>query len=251
MHKALVTWTLIVALASLQGCGGSSDDDDWEDPWRIPLGLWTSTTFDKFAMVGSGGTAILIRGDFTPGSTPKVNSFELFEGWWRADSDTGAIVDDMRRTWHGSSLRQTYRFTATHAWRSSIIGSLTGPLAPPEAIDLRWDPSSDRPASIAKLTGIWILPGGSSGFTLTVDTDGRLQGNDAAGCFYDGRVSIGSSDANVYSMRLEQNCGGRFHPVFVGLAALMRSDSGDDVLLVATRAFDFFSVYTLIGVMQR
>ena len=250
MHKALLSSTLIVALASLIGCGSSSDDDAPEDPWHVPQGLWADTTFNHLAMVAPDGWVVLITGGFTPGNTPDPSPNFLFDGQWFAHKDTGVIEDDMTFWWHGSSGWVYYHFEAVHVPRSSIIESPDSEL--PVTVDLRWDSRTERNASISRLAGTWTVTRiGSRELTFTVQNNGDVTGGDADGCYYSGSVSFDRADINVYHLDLEQNCGVFIHPVFVGLAALMKSDSGEDVLLVAARAYDLVRRYTLIEVMHR
>lgn len=248
MKKASRALAVMMALACLHGCGSS---DDEELSWLAPNGLWTSTDFSTLALVDPGANAILVQGNFTPGSTPAPAAWYLYTGWWPADKETGRINDQMVRVLDESFAGGILDFAATHIPRRSIVGSLTRPSSAPQSIDLRWDPLSDRGASIARLVGTWIASG-ASGFTFAVDSNGVLTGSDNSGCAYSGRLRAENSDINVYSIRMSGSCGLPLDLAFHGLGALMKSDTGSDVLLIATWAPVFLgNDQTIIEVMSR
>jgi hypothetical protein len=115
--------------------------------------------------------------------------------------------------------------SGTFVQRDSLAGSYTLDTGERGTISLLYDPIHQRTSALAKLTGVWADAEGSP---FNIDSLGRVFGQDAAGCAYNGTAATINPSFNVYRFGLTVSSCGIFDGAYVGLGVLGDLSASDD-----------------------
>lgn len=175
---------VVVLLIGLSAC--FSDDDDEQLPPNDDInGVWRDQRTDSIALISSRGNRVNI---------PTMSWNEQYEG--RIYALDGLIYDSR------------FGYYATDGELRYSIEYLSGSVVPKFSINvtydngkefnLLYDSSSERPASLDRISGIWSRTSGDYTITYTIDDTGSLFGSDTDGKIYSGRIVAGENDFNIY-----------------------------------------------------
>jgi hypothetical protein len=113
-------------------------------------------------------------------------------------------------------------------------------------VELAYDPTWSRGASIAIVAGAWTV----GDATLLVDPDGSIAGRGTDGSVYYGRISSQWRDADLYSLSLECYFAGETQPWYFDGVAIERDD-GSLLFTLHGDRYGFFGSMYWSDVMRR
>lgn len=185
--------------------------DAYDSQWQLPVVVIIASTGEARFMFFSSWSSI--RGAM---HSPQLTGNVIVEGE-TFSSSLNAYV-------HGDLQTDIVGLMGTVMNRDGIFGTYTwghdfG------RIYLTYSTSYERPSAINMLEGIWNYSAASSGgaiftFTIAIDSDGMISGSNAAGCVYNGKVSIIDSFYNIYRLTLDASLCGELDGTYAGLATL-------------------------------
>ena len=229
--------TLGIALAVVAGCGGGSsapagnsgggdDDPPAEGPdttsvcgirqaselsspgpaegiWRGRIEVWMGTyLFAIYPLSGlvaadgeayfQVGSAQLWAGTVLASESGVRTSLTTY--WRSADGGLGGSNDAQVSSAHSNLV-----FSDATS-RTSLTGRYTAaPFAICEDFELQFDDGYLRPASLASIAGVYSAAKEDGyALTVTIHSDGQLDGSDTRGCVLYGNVTIPDSTKNIY-----------------------------------------------------
>ena len=203
----------------LIGCGGGGGGGDSSPTSTTPTpvadekpgGLWEGTTTDQ-----SGNTQNLVgittdSGDFRFFSFDTGGQF-LGDLTVNGSSATGSGLGyaAIGFTWIDGSIFTDITLTGTVNERTSFSGDWEASTGESGTFSFAYNSLYERDSSLSLLSDVWIAYdqfGNPIGST-TIDSSGRIDGQDAAGCLYSGQINLIDPAYNVYDIALNVvNCG--------------------------------------------
>lgn len=207
---------LASTVAVLCACGGGSGGGS--TPNAVATGIWQGTmSIDEVEgleiiglVVGAEMRFVSLDANAAYAGLGSINGNDF------TAEATGYDLD--------SGVNWTSEISGTISTGESISATYTGN-GQTGAVELAYDPLSNRGSSFEKITGTWFVTDGSNSLALTV-TDGEIDGSDTDGCVYSGSISFPDADVNIYSMELEVSSCGEDNGAYEGFAVL--GDQVDD-----------------------
>lgn len=139
----------------------------------------------------------------------------------------------------------TGTLNGTISQRSSLQGSYLMSSGERGTVSLLYDNLYQRPSSMARVTGTWI---DASTNTFSVDSSGRIFGQDSMGCVYSGNFRMIDTRYNAYRMDLDVSNCGAVNGSYSGLAAIDDwQANGDNRLLVLQLSNHVWSLTATLG----
>lgn len=131
------------------------------------------------------------------------------------------------------SATATANLTGTVRERSNISARFTASDGTQGSLALNYSPNFEKNSSLSLITGIWSRTVGTATRTLTVHSNGDLDGADTAGCVYNGAVNVIDPGFNTYRMTVTvSNCDVR-DGSYTGYALLSDTTLVNDTLVFA------------------
>jgi len=208
-----------IACLLLIGCGGGGGGDSAPTSGTTPApvadekpgGLWEGTTTDQ-----SGNTQTLVgistdNGDFRFFSLTTGGQF-LGDMTVNGSTVTGSGLGyaAIGFTWIDGSIYTDIALSGTVNERTSFSGDWEASTGESGTFSFAYNSLYERDSSLSLLSDVWTSYdefGNPIGVT-TIDSAGRIDAQDAAGCLYSGQVNLIDSAYNVYDVAVSVvNCG--------------------------------------------
>ncbi len=234
--KGLITAMLLTSLAACGGGGGSSAPaPDAPIPDAAIGGLWAGTVTDN----------VFNEAQFFLGVTTDDGRFRFlsadtlgqFVGTLDASGVTlrgsGVGIAPVGSTWLDNSTTINISMTGTISERASMSGTWSGGTGETGSFSFAYDGLYERGSSLSTVAGSWVSrdefdnPIGS----ITIDSQGRMDAQDAAGCLYSGDLSIINASYNAYDLSLVVTNCAELNGTYSGLAVTADDTGTDDMLI--------------------
>lgn len=235
----LARLTSLILLAALAACGGGGGSSDPAANLPVPDasvgGLWFGTTTDNV----SSEPQFFLGVSTNDGRFRFLSADTLgqFVGSFAADgtnlTGSGVGIAPVGSTWLDNSTTTNISMTGTISERASMSGSWSGGTGETGTFSFVYDGMYERGSALTTVAGSWVSldefdnPIGS----ITVDSAGRMDAQDAAGCLYSGDLSIINASYNAYDLNLAVTNCGNFNGTYSGLAVVADTDAPDDTLI--------------------
>ena len=229
----------VISLAVLAACGGGGGSSEPAANLPVPDasvgGIWVGTTTDN----------VSTEPQFFLGVSTDDGRFRFlsadtlgqFVGTFSADgtslSGSGVGIAPVGSTWLDNSTTIDINMSGTISERASMSGNWSGGTGETGTFSFVYDGIYARGSALSTVAGSWVSldeldnPIGS----ITIDSAGRMDAQDAAGCLYSGDVSIINASYNAYDLDLTVTSCGNFDGVYSGLAVVADTDAPDDTLV--------------------
>lgn len=207
----------ILFFVLIAGCGGGggSGTPTPDSPTPVPDeklgGLWEGTTTDQ-----SGNSQTLLgittdRGDFRFFSFATGGQF-LGNVNVNGSAVTGSGIGyaPVGFTWTDGSIFTDITLSGNVTERTSFSGDWAASTGESGTFSFAYNSLYERDSSLSLLNDVWTSYDefGNPIASIIVDSAGRIDGQDAAGCLYSGQISIIDSAFNAYDITLTVlNCG--------------------------------------------
>ena len=102
----------------------------------------------------------------------------------------------------------------------------------------------ERGSSLATVARSWISRDefGNPIGSITIDSEGRMDAQDAAGCLYSGDVSIINPSYNAYNLTITVSSCGQLDGAYSGLAVVADDVATDDLLIYSVDNASWFII---------
>ncbi|MBT8086188.1 MAG: hypothetical protein KJN72_13250 [Woeseia sp.] len=141
--------------------------------------------------------------------------------------------------WNDGSVDTPVTVSGTLSEGDSITGSWSASTGENGTFNLTFDPIYNRTSSLAKVQGTYTTfderfgDGGNAYSSITIDSNGSINGQDVDGCIWSGMVSIIDSNFNVYEITTTVSNCGDIDGTSTGLTGLFDNTGTDDMLWVS------------------
>jgi len=232
----LISTVSLAALAACGGGGGSSEPVSTPAPPDAAIGgIWFGTTTDS--VTNDPQFFIGVSTDDGRFRFLSADTLGQFVGTFDANetslTGSGVGVAPFGSTWLDDSTTIDIDLTGTISERLSMSGNWSGGTGETGTFSFAYDSLYERGSSLETVTGSWVSldefsnPVGS----ITIDSAGRMDAQDAAGCLYSGDVSIINASYNAYDLDLTVSSCGALDGTYSGLAVIAESVVPDDTLI--------------------
>ena len=181
-------------------------------PNEMPGGIWFGTT----TIDGTAGSPDFV-GLSTDDGRFRFLSFDTAGQFVGTSTISGSSVTGSGTgyaaigfTWIDGSVFTNISIAGTISERIGFTGIWEADTGESGTFSFLYDSLHQRDSSLSLIADVWTALDefGNLIGTVTIDTAGRIDGQDVAGCLYSGSVSIIDSDFNVYDVSLTiTNCG--------------------------------------------
>ena len=245
----LVRLVSIISLGTLAACGGGGSSDPAQNP-PVPDaavgGLWAGTVTDNVFNEPQFFLGVSTDdGRFRFLSADTLGQFVgTFDASGTSLSGSGVGIAPVGSTWLDDSTTIDIAFTGTISERVSMSGNWSGGTGETGTFSFAYDGIYERGSSLSTVAGSWVSldefnnPVGS----ITIDAEGRMDAQDAAGCLYSGDVSIINPSYNAYNLSLTVTSCGEFNGAYSGLAVVADAAATDDLLIYSVDNANWFII---------
>ncbi len=238
-NRALAHLISVISLTTLAACGGGggSSDSNTDTPVADAAvgGIWVGTVTDN--VFNDPQLFLGVSTDDGRFRFLSADTLGQFVGAFDADgtllSGSGVGIAPVGNTWLDNSTTIDISMTGTITERTRMSGSWSGGTGETGTFSFSYDAMYDRGSSLTTVAGSWVSrdefdnPVGS----MTIDSAGRVDGQDAAGCLYSGDVTIINASYNAYNLSMAVSNCGDLDGTYSGLAVVADAAGTDDLLI--------------------
>lgn len=240
----IILLAVIVIGCGSGGAGGDQAQNTNAGPAQSPAGIWKGSftsnvqnkTYNIFGIVSESNLIRFINlGTFAQYGGNINVSGNSFSSTLRAYAPIGST------TFLDGSQVGNVVINGTISEKSSMSGTYSG-VGDSGSFALSYNQSLyERTSSLPLVTGTWetTISGYNSTNTITIDSNGKIQGNSTSGCTYSGNINLINSAYNTYAVNLTiGNCGSE-NGIYNGLASLSDTTFPSDTLIVGISNTNF------------
>jgi hypothetical protein len=220
---------LAIVVFTLTACGGGGGGGDDSVSDVRPSGIWLGTggSAGSVGIITEANDLFFINTNFnslTSGRVTTVSGNDV-SGNGRSYATIGNVFPDGTTIDDGT-------FTSTIVERQSFTGTFSSDLGS-SAFTYSYSPFYDRDSSLSAVSGNWSGTDFSGVFTVTIDSNGKIQGSNSDGCIYSGHIGLIDSSYNAYSLSITIFDCGSFDAMYSGVASLDDTSIANDTLVTA------------------
>lgn len=242
------------ALVTLAACGGGGGSDDAGADVPVPDaktgGIWAGTVTDN----------VFNEPQFFLGVSTDDGRFRFlsaetlgqFVGTFSAEGTSltggGIGVAPIGSVWLNNSPVIDVSMTGTISERANMSGDWTGSTGETGSFSFAYDAVYEKPSSLATLAGSWVSMDefGNPDGSVTIDSAGRMDAQDANGCLYSGDVTIINATYNAYDLSLVVSNCGDFDGSYSGLGVLADTVEPDDTFIYSVDNGSFYIISEIV-----